>query len=100
MYLQKDAWEQTLKAALCPHAHADYGSAMSAARNLMISSGTAAFDTRDIYNVVDWLHDLYGAIIETYHRLDGRPYYELVFNRIVLREALYVKIYPVDRREQ
>jgi len=93
-YLQRDVWEETLKVAMCPTTQANYSDAIAGAQHLMRHSGTPMFDMGEVYRIVDWLQDIYGAVLETYQKLDNRPYEELLFHRMVMHEAIYLKVYP------
>jgi hypothetical protein len=51
-------------------------------------------DSSQLHGVIDWLSDISATIRSLYQQLDGRPFQELAFHRLVMREALYLRITP------
>lgn len=88
------SWGETIRIAMRLSTQRDYGQAIACAKELLHDHDIPAWDMQLIYRVVDWLHDIYGTIVGIYHKLDGRPYREIAFHRLVSRQALYLFIYP------
>jgi hypothetical protein len=93
-YLKQEAWSETLKVALCPKTRMSYSDALVGAQSLMYKYGSPATDMQEVYRVIDWLQDIHGAVMQTYQRLDNRPFEEILFERVVLKDALYLKVIP------
>lgn len=91
-YVATADWEETIRLAMRMAHQSCYGYAISMAREIMSKYGAASMD--EVHRVVDWLHDIYGAIVDLYNQLDGRPYQELTVHRLVNRDALYLHVYP------
>jgi hypothetical protein len=92
-YIETADWEETLKLAMRLAHQSNYSFALSMAREIMSRYGAASMD--EVYRVIDWLHDIYGAIIEIYNKLHGRPYQELSIHRLVNKEDLYLRVLPL-----
>jgi hypothetical protein len=91
--MHESAWEESLKAAMRLSVKG-FGEAMAEARGVLIDYGHRRFNHDELYQVADWLHDLYAAVISLYHQLDGRAHDALVVHRLVRRSDLYLHVYP------
>lgn len=91
--MHESAWEESLKAAMRMSVRG-FGEAMAEARHVLIDYGDGAFSPDEVYQVADWLHDLYGEVVKLYAAIDGRPYDALVVHRLIRRSALYLHVYP------
>jgi hypothetical protein len=91
--MHESAWEESLKAAMRMSVRG-FGEAMAEARHVLMDYGDGSFNQEEVYQVADWLHDLYGEVVKLYDALDGRPFDALVVHRLVRRSALYLLVYP------
>lgn len=94
LYLRPDVWEETIKIAMRMLSCRDYGEVLARAREVLYDHGITVQDSSQLHGVIDWLSDISATIRSLYQQLDGRPFRELAFHRLVMREALYLRITP------
>jgi hypothetical protein len=90
----ESAWKDIIVAALHSGHDGRYPTALANAQQLLFKYGGHAHDMQELYRVVDWLQELHTAVHTAYQVLDGRPFDELAYFRILPKDVLFLRVYP------
>lgn len=95
LFMRSDTWQEITKIAMTVTHCRDYAEILIKAREVLTDYGIFVEDAAQLHSVIDWFCDISHLVQELYNKLDGRPYRELAFHRLVIHEALYIRVYPL-----